>query len=105
MAKSEYTTSFEVETIEAQKGNALWTTKKGNLQMDVKKANPDYDPKAKKGTSEAYKMSAIRNVFDYFIIRDDEKNGLSVAFKISDHLNLAGGVDYTAFPREFEIKE
>ncbi len=101
MAKQNYTTSFEVETIEAQKGNALWTTKKGNLQMDVKKANPDYDPKAKKGTAEAYKMSALRNVFDYFLLKEDG----SIAFRIADHINLAGGTDYTAFAREFEPKE
>ena len=97
MAKQNYETSFDVDTIEAQDGRALSVSKAGNLNLDAKVANPDYDKKAKKGTPESYALSSIRDCFDFFLIKE---NG-SVSFKLKDHINLAGGTAVTAFAREW----
>ena len=101
MAKSKYETSFDVDTIEARKDRALSVSKGGNLKLDAKVANPDYDEKAKKGTPEYYKMNTIRECFEFFILKEDG----SVAFKLKDHVNLAGGTSVTAFGREWTPKD
>tara|TARA_R100001463_G_scaffold129061_1_gene187770 strand:- start:560 stop:868 length:309 start_codon:yes stop_codon:yes gene_type:complete len=97
MAKQKYETSFDVDTIEAQKDRALSVSKAGNLNLDAKVANPDFDKKAKKGTPESYAMTSIRDCFDFFLLKEDG----SVAFKVKDHINLAGGTAVTAFAREW----
>ena len=97
MAKQKYISSFEVDTIEAQKNRALSVSKAGNLNLDAKVANPDYDKKAKEGTPESYKMTSIRDSFDFFLLKED----VSVAFQIKDHINLKGGTAVTAFGREW----
>lgn len=97
MAKQKYISSFEVDTIEAQKNRALSVSKAGNLNLDAKVANPDYDKKAKEGTPESYKMTSIRDCFDFFLLKEDG----SVAFQIKDHINLKGGTAVTAFGREW----
>ena len=97
MAKQKYISSVEVDTIEAQKNRALSVSKAGNLNLDAKVANPDYDKKAKEGTPESYKMTSIRDCFDFFLLKEDG----SVAFQIKDHINLKGGTAVTAFGREW----
>ena len=97
MAKQKYISSFEVDTIEAQKNRALSVSKAGNLNLDAKVANPDYDKKAKEGTPESYKMTSIRDCFDFFLLKEDG----SVAFQIKDHINLKGGTAVTALGREW----
>ena len=96
MAKQKYETSFDVDTIEAQKDRALSVSKAGNLNLDAKVANPDYDKKAKEGPNQ-YAMTSIRDCFDFFLLKEDG----SVAFKLKDHINLAGGTAVTAFAREW----
>ena len=98
MAKEKYVTSFEVDTIEAntKKDRALSVSKAGNLNLDAKVANPDYDKKAKEGPNQ-YAMKSIRECFDFFLLKEDG----SVAFKIKDHVNLSGGTAVTAFAREW----
>ena len=95
------TKSFDTNTVKANKGRALSVSAKGNLNMDAKVANPDYDEKAKKGTPEYYKMNTIRECFEFFILKEDG----SVAFKLKDHVNLAGGTSVTAFGREWTPKD
>ena len=95
---NKYETSFDVDTIEAQKGNALSVSQSGNLNMDAKIANPNYDPKCKDKSDPAYyKMVSIRNIFKFFLIKP---NG-SVAFRLKDHVTLSGGTAVTAFAREW----
>ena len=96
MAKQKYKTSFDVDTIEAQKDRALSVSKAGNLNLDAKVANPDYDKKAKEGPN-MYAMTSIRECFDFFLLKEDG----SVAFKIKDHITLSGGTAVTAFAREW----
>lgn len=98
MAKDKYVTSFDVDTIEAntKKGRALSVSKSGNLSLDAKVANPTYDKKAKEGP-DMYAMKSIKQCFDFFILKEDG----SVAFKLQDHINLAGGTAVTAFAREW----
>ena len=101
MANNKYETSFDVNTIEAEKGNALSISQRGNLNMDAKIANPNYDPKCKDKSDPAYyKMTSIKNIFKFFLVKPDG----SVAFEIQDHLNLQGGIAVTAFGREFSTE-
>ena len=97
MAKQKYETSFDVDTVEARKGRALSVSKGGNLNLDAKVANPNFDKKAKDGTPESYAMTSIRDCFDFVILKE---NG-SVALKLKDHVNLNGGTAVTFFPREW----
>tara|TARA_R100000231_G_scaffold37990_1_gene33310 strand:+ start:6213 stop:6521 length:309 start_codon:yes stop_codon:yes gene_type:complete len=97
MAKEKYITSFDIDTIEAQKDRALSVSKAGNLSMDAKISNPNYDEKAKEGTPESYKMTSIRDCFDFFLLKEDG----SVSFQLKDHINLKGGTAVTAFGREW----
>ena len=96
MAKQKYISSFDVDTIEAQKDRALSVSKAGNLNLDAKIANPNYDKKAKEGP-ESYAMTSIRECFDFFLLKEDG----SVAFKVKDHVTLNGGTAVTAFAREW----
>ena len=96
MAKQKYISSFDVDTIEAQKDRALSVSKAGNLNLDAKVANPTYDKKAKEGP-DMYAMTSIRECFDFFLLKEDG----SVAFKIKDHITLSGGTAVTAFAREW----
>lgn len=99
--KNNVVTSFDVDTIEASKDRALSVSREnGNLNLDPKIANPDYNPKAKKGTPESYKMISIRNSFKWFILKADG----SVAFQVADHVNLKGGESITAFAREWSTE-
>tara|TARA_S200002703_G_scaffold140582_1_gene131919 strand:+ start:419 stop:727 length:309 start_codon:yes stop_codon:yes gene_type:complete len=91
------TKSFDTNTVKANKGRALSVSKNGNLNMDAKVANPGYEEKAKKGTPESYKMTSIRDCFDFFLLKEDG----SVSFKLKSHVNLAGGTAVTAFGREW----
>ena len=100
MAKSKYETSFDVDTIEARKDRALSVSKGGNLNLDAKVANPNFDKKAKEGP-DSYAMTSIREMFEFFILKEDG----SVAFKLKDHVNLAGGTSVTAFGREWTPKD
>ena len=97
MAKSKYETSFDIDTVEAKKGRALSVSKGGNLNLDAKIANTNFDKKAKDGTPESYAMTSIRDCFDFVILKE---NG-SVALKLKDHVNLNGGTAVTFFPREW----
>lgn len=98
MAKQKYETSFDVDTIEARKDRALSVSKGGNLNLDAKVANPDFDKKAKDGTPESYAMTSIREMFDFFILKEDG----SVAFKLKPHASLQGGTSVTSFAREWK---
>ena len=100
--KNNVVTSFDVDTIEANKDRALSTSRdNGNLNLDPKIANPDYDPKAKKGTPESYKMISIKNSFKWFILKP---NG-QVSFQVADHVNLKGGESITAFAKEYTTED
>lgn len=92
-------TKFDIKTIKSDTDNdkALSVSKAGNLNLDAKIANPSYDEDAKKGTPEYYKMTSIRECFDFFLIKP---NG-SVAFRLKDHVTLSGGTAVTAFAREW----
>jgi len=91
------TKSFDTNTVKANKGRALSVSKNGNLNMDAKVGNPDYDKDAKKGTPGSYKMTTIRECFKYFLLKEDG----SVAFELKPHVTLAGGTAVTAFGREW----
>jgi len=96
MAKQQYETSFDVDTVEARKGRALSVSKGGNLNLDAKVANPNFDKKAKEGP-DSYAMTSIREMFEFFILKE---NG-SVAFKLKPHASLQGGTSVTSFAREW----
>ena len=96
MAKQKYETSFDVDTIDAKKGRALSVSKGGNLNLDAKIANPNFDKKAKEGP-ESYAMTSIRDCFEFAILKDDG----SVALQLKEHINLKGGTAVTFFPREW----
>ena len=95
------TKSFDTNTVKANKGRALSVSKNGNLNLDAKVANPGYDEKAKSNTPESYKMTTIRDCFDFFLLKEDG----SVSFKLKPHVNLAGGTAVTAFAREWTPKD
>jgi hypothetical protein len=100
--KNAYETSFDIDTIEAKKGKALSVSKKGNLNMNAKVANPDYDEDCKdKKDPSYYSMKSIDDCFDFFLIKADG----STTFRIKDHLNLAGGTTVTGFPKEWTPSE
>ena len=96
MAKQKYETSFDVDTIEARKDRALSVSKGGNLNLDAKVANPNFDKKAKEGP-DSYAMTSIRDMFEFFILKEDG----SVAFKLKPHASLQGGTSVASFAREW----
>jgi len=100
--KNAYETSFDIDTIEAKKGKALSVSKKGNLNMNAKIANPDYDEDCKdKKDPSYYSMKSIDDCFDFFLTKPDG----STTWKLKDHITLAGGTVVTGFPKEWTPSE